>query len=152
MRTVWRLIQPGEASTLLPTERAFDSMAELVAAMQSAQILPTCILLSPAFLMTSMPITVLQYKELCFDPERLEVQIPAEEKSCLLSFKEAQILKKLLSVAGSCVPRTELYTLLWGSLKVSSRTLDSHVSRLRAKLEGSQVEILNVYGDGYVLK
>jgi DNA-binding response OmpR family regulator len=156
LTTVWRLTKPGDSPVGLQEEsdstRTFDSMSDLVAAMQSTQTLPTWILLSPKISTLRSTPESLRYKELCFDIDRLTIEIPAEEKSCLLSFKEAQILKKLLSAAGSCVPRSELYTLLWGTLKVSSRTLDSHISRLRTKLEGSRIEIINVYGDGYLLR
>ena len=149
---VWRLKKPGEATANQEGERTFESISDLVAAMQNAPILPTWILLSPRATLTLPKIDPWQYKELRFDPDRLEIEIPAENRRCPLSFKEAQILKKLLAAPGHCVPRSELYHLLWGSLKVSSRTLDSHISRLRNKLEGSQIEILNVYGDGYLLR
>lgn len=150
--TVWRLLKPGSESLQSQEGRAFSSLSELVEAMKSEKTLPTWIVLSPEALIAHSSTEPIRYKEICFDPDRLEVEIFSEETRCTLSFKEGQLLKKLLSAAGTCVSRSELYTLLWGTVKVSARTLDSHVSRLRAKLEGAQIEILTVYGDGYLLR
>lgn len=70
-----------------------------------------------------------------------------------LSPKEARILETLLERLGQCVTRQEISNLVWPGIYVSDRTLDSHVSRIRRKLQSSlECKIDAVYGKGYCLR
>lgn len=77
-------------------------------------------------------------------------QMPEGEDVCLPA-KEARILKVMMENPGQCLKRELLQETVWGSLKVSPRTIDSHISRLRKRLSTFGVDIQNIYGDGYLL-
>ncbi len=70
-----------------------------------------------------------------------------------LTPKEFDLLVALMDRAGAVVPRGELLSLVWGYHQdVSTRTVDIHVSELRAKLEtnpGQPVHIITVRKTGY---
>lgn len=70
-----------------------------------------------------------------------------------LTPKEFDLLIALMDHAGSVVPRSELLSAVWGySQDVSTRTVDLHVSELRAKLEANPaqpVHIITVRKTGY---
>ena len=65
--------------------------------------------------------------------------------------KEARLLRLLLSNPGECISRDFIAQAIWNGVKVGPRTIDSHVSRLRKRLEFTGVEISSKYGDGYTL-
>ncbi len=53
-----------------------------------------------------------------------------------LSLRELQVLSALARRQGRIVPRSELYATVWGSpLRVSDRSVDVYVHRLRSKLD-----------------
>jgi DNA-binding response OmpR family regulator len=70
-----------------------------------------------------------------------------------LTPKEFDLLIALMDRAGAVVPRSELLSAVWGYQQdVSTRTVDMHVSELRAKLEpnpGQPVHIITVRKTGY---
>jgi DNA-binding response OmpR family regulator len=70
-----------------------------------------------------------------------------------LTPKEFDLLIALMDRAGSVSPRSELLSAVWGySQDVSTRTVDLHVSELRAKLEpnpAQPVHIITVRKSGY---
>lgn len=67
--------------------------------------------------------------------------------------KEARIFEVLMKNPNACVPRATLAELVWPGITISDRTLDSHVSRLRRKLDSSfECGIESVYGEGYKLR
>jgi DNA-binding response OmpR family regulator len=70
-----------------------------------------------------------------------------------LTPKEFDLLIALMDRAGAVVPRGELLSAVWGYQQdVSTRTVDMHVSELRAKLEpnpGQPVHIVTVRKTGY---
>ena len=70
-----------------------------------------------------------------------------------LTPKEFDLLIALLDRAGAVVPRGELLSVVWGYHQdVSTRTVDLHVSELRAKLEpnpAQPVHIITVRKTGY---
>ena len=67
--------------------------------------------------------------------------------------KEFQILRVLASRAGEVVTREELLNQVWGyEVYPTTRTVDTHVGQLRAKLESAPAEprhLLTVHGVGY---
>jgi two-component system alkaline phosphatase synthesis response regulator PhoP len=70
-----------------------------------------------------------------------------------LTPKEYDLLLALMDRAGTVVPRSELLSAVWGyQHDVSTRTVDLHVSELRAKLEpepARPVHIITVRKAGY---
>jgi DNA-binding response OmpR family regulator len=89
------------------------------------------------------------------DFARREIQGLDGERTSLTE-AEAAILSFLSQNPGRAVSREEILGRLWGVFgsRSSSRTVDMHVARLRAKLgdDGSQPElILTVRGKGYML-
>lgn len=95
---------------------------------------------------------VVRYRDLTLDLERLECVIMPGDEVVSLPLKEAQILKMLLGRPGTCLSRDEISATLWSGIKVTPRTIDSHVSRLRKRLKDAGVSIDSVYGGGYVLR
>ncbi|MGV3710191.1 MAG: response regulator transcription factor [Gemmatimonas sp.] len=71
----------------------------------------------------------------------------------LLTPKEFDLLMALIDRAGSVVSRAELLSVVWGySQDVSTRTVDLHVSELRAKIErdvAKPAHIITVRKTGY---
>ena len=69
-----------------------------------------------------------------------------------LSTIEARILSHLLEADGSMVSKENLKLRVWQRGAVANRTVDSHMSRLRKKLEETHLEVESVYGQGYRLR
>ena len=87
------------------------------------------------------------------DPARREVTVAGAPVH--LSRREFDLLTLLLSPAGQVRTRDELIERLWPDRDLSdSRTLDTHIHRLRAKLEGdpdAAAAIVTVRGVGFRL-
>jgi hypothetical protein len=95
---------------------------------------------------------ILTYKDLALDYDNHEFQIiPGGERENL-PLKEARLLKFFIENSGRCVSREEIQDSVWAQTKVASRTIDSHISRLRKKISFGEVVIDSIYGGGYVLK
>jgi DNA-binding response OmpR family regulator len=77
----------------------------------------------------------------------------AKSKHVDLTMKEYDILKFLIKCRGEVVTRDRLLTEVWGYDEYSNtRTVDTHILKLRKKLEPDQANpryILSVYGGGY---
>lgn len=91
------------------------------------------------------------FRDLMFDSEKRCIILDGCQKKEELTPKEARLLKLMLNFPGRCFSRQELREYVWDGAKVSPRSIDSQVSRLRKKLHGSQISISNRYGDGYIL-
>ncbi len=94
-----------------------------------------------------------------FDPEPCEVAIVlpdgSETARVLLTQKEFDLGLLLFRNAGRPMSRNHIREVVWGGdADISSRTMDTHVSRLRAKLglnTRSVYRVMPVYGYGYRL-
>lgn len=88
---------------------------------------------------------------LIVDPMAREVEL--QGKPIELSAKEFELLRRLATEPSRVFTKEELLREVWGyELMGSTRTLDSHASRLRRKLDsGSRRWIVNVWGVGYRL-
>jgi DNA-binding response OmpR family regulator len=95
---------------------------------------------------------VIRYRDVILDYERFQYLLGPDEVAQSLPLKEAQLLRLLLEQPGVCLSRETISANLWDGLKITPRTIDSHVSRLRKRLLGAEVSIESVYGGGYVLK
>ena len=96
---------------------------------------------------------VLQLGRARVDFARFEARVGGEEVH--LSPKEFGVLEFLWRAGGRAVPRAEILQQVWGyEVYPTTRTVDTHVAELRAKLEedpASPRHILTVHGVGYRL-
>ena len=87
----------------------------------------------------------------CIDLSRREANVRG--RAVELSRKEFDLLALLVSEAGHVVSRKQCMDRIWrGKLMGDSRTLDTHVKRLRKKVErhpGQPEHVLTVRGIGY---
>jgi DNA-binding response OmpR family regulator len=89
-----------------------------------------------------------------FRPSAKLLQEPARNRKMRLTNKECSILKYLYRAGGKAVSRQVLLNEVWGySSAVSTHTLETHVYRLRQKLEAdpSQPHLLLTEHGGYKL-
>ena len=77
-------------------------------------------------------------------------QVMLESKPIDLTFKEFELLRTLSSSPGRVYTREELLKTIWGyDYFGGTRTVDVHVRRLRAKIDGSFRYIETVHSVGY---
>ena len=95
---------------------------------------------------------IVKYRDLVFDFEKMRCWSVLSKEPVPLPQKEAQLLRLLLARRGQTVSRAEIQTSIWPEIKLTPRTIDSHICRLRGKLGQFEVTIASVYGGGYVLK
>jgi len=82
------------------------------------------------------------------DPERHRCAVDGEEVE--LTAKEFQLLEVLMRRPGRVMTREKLLDEVWGSdIAVTSRTIDTHLKRLREKLGAAADLIQTVRGLGY---
>ena len=89
---------------------------------------------------------------LSIDSNAHEVKIDNEE--IMLTLKEFKILEKLLENTSRVYSREQLLDDVWGiDYFGDTRTVDSHVARLRTKLgEWGNIHLKTVYGIGYKIQ
>lgn len=89
--------------------------------------------------------------EVVVDPARRKVWVG--EREVPLSSKEFGLLRVLASDPSRVFPKRELLEMVWGYRSpVRTRTLDSHASRLRRKLDPEHGRyVVNCWGYGYRL-
>lgn len=92
------------------------------------------------------------YWGLAIDPSAHEIRIDGKEVE--LTLKEFKILEMLLSSVGRAYSREQLLDSVWGfDYFGDTRTVDSHVARLRTKLGGwGESHLKTVYGVGYKIQ
>jgi DNA-binding response OmpR family regulator len=89
-----------------------------------------------------------------FRPSARLLQEPARNRKVRLTDKECAILKYLYRAGGKMVPRPILLQEVWGySSGVTTHTLETHIYRLRQKIEAdpSQPRLLLTTNGGYGL-
>lgn len=74
-----------------------------------------------------------------------------EERELSLTPHELRLLLHLARREGRLVTRGQLLEALWGAVNVTPRTVDTHLSNLRRKLDGRRVRIEGIRGLGYRL-
>jgi two-component system phosphate regulon response regulator PhoB len=90
----------------------------------------------------------LQHGSLRVDPERHRCFIHDEEVE--LTAKEFDLLLRLMRRPGRVMTREQLLDEVWGSdITVTTRTIDTHMKRLREKLGDAAALIETVRGVGY---
>jgi len=92
-----------------------------------------------------------QMGSLAIDPSRHRVTVAAEEIT--LTSTEYKLLVTLAERPGRVQSRERLLQDVWGySSEADTRTVDTHITRLRAKLGDAGEMILTVRGFGYKLE
>jgi DNA-binding response OmpR family regulator len=87
---------------------------------------------------------------LAIDPARREAHL--DEKELELRPKEFDLLIALAEHVGIVMSREQLLELVWGyEFPGGTRTVDAHISHLRARLRGSDLSIETFRGIGYKL-
>jgi DNA-binding response OmpR family regulator len=86
---------------------------------------------------------------------RLETMVfERDGETAPLTPTEVDVLRLLFRRVGKPVRREDLLKDVWGVASASTRTLDTHITRLRKKLErdpGQPAHIVTVHGVGYRL-
>jgi DNA-binding response OmpR family regulator len=96
------------------------------------------------------PAQVVTVGELVVDPASREARIA--DRLLELRPKEFDLLLTLAEHRGLVMSRNQLLDLVWGyDFPGGTRTVDAHISHLRAKLEGGEVIIETHRGIGYKL-
>lgn len=93
----------------------------------------------------------IRYKTVEFSFEKMFLRSLPDGEPESLPLKEARLLKVLLQNPTKVWTRQELQDAVWDKLKVSPRTIDSHISRLRKKLQYTDINIESKYGGGYTI-
>ena len=90
----------------------------------------------------------LEYKNIRIDDQKHKVTVDNNE--CVLTFKEYELLKFLLSNQGIVLTREKIMNKVWGfEYEGESRTVDMHIKTLRQKLGDSGSEIKTIRNVGY---
>ena len=94
------------------------------------------------------PARTLSHGTLSIDPDRHRCTFDGEEIT--LTAKEFELLRKLMERPGRVMTRDQLLEDVWGSdVVVTSRTIDTHMKRLREKLGAASDAIETIRGVGY---
>lgn len=89
--------------------------------------------------------------DLCLDFEGNRLRILPEGDWMHLTLKEAQILRHLIRFQNRFLSHEDLCNEIWKDVKVSPKSVSSHISRLRRNLIASHLTIESIYGGGYRL-
>ncbi len=93
---------------------------------------------------------ILRQGEIVLDREKHTVYVEGER--CELTFKEFELLKLLMTNAGTVTTRDIILDKVWGiDFEGESRTLDMHIKTLRQKLKSQGGLIKTVRNVGYIL-
>lgn len=93
-------------------------------------------------------IAVQSYKEISIDEEKREVRL--DGNPCILTYKEFELLKYLISNVNIVLTREKLLEHIWGyDFEGESRTVDMHIKTLRQKLGSYGQYIKTVRNVGY---
>jgi two-component system, OmpR family, phosphate regulon response regulator PhoB len=88
-----------------------------------------------------------------FRIDRKNMTLTINDKLVNLTITELKLITVLMENANQMYSRSELLNLVWGHADYSqSRTLDTHVKRLREKLGEYGVHVQTVRGQGYIFK
>jgi phosphate regulon transcriptional regulator PhoB len=92
--------------------------------------------------------TLLHHGSLELDTERHRCRV--EDEDIRLTAKEFELLKALMERPGRVMTRDRLLDEVWGSdITVTTRTIDTHLKRLREKLGAAADFVETVRGVGY---
>lgn len=107
-----------------------------------------------AVLKRSNPVmdTKSSFAGMTIDREHYEIEVAG--RTHMLPVKELEMLACLVQTPEKVVTREYIAETVWGDLETSTFTINTHMNRLRQKLEkfGAEVRVLTVRGVGYRLE
>lgn len=87
---------------------------------------------------------------LTIDLDRFEAAIAGER--IVLTALEFNLLRYMIENQNRVMNRKTILQAIWADCKVTSRTVDTHVSALRKKLKGFDHDLSAIYRIGYILR
>ncbi|WP_395373769.1 response regulator transcription factor [Marinicella sp. W31] len=97
----------------------------------------------------------IDHKPFNFDPHQNTVRIDGSDAVIKLTHKEYEVAQTLFTYPNKVFSRDMLLESIWGKFTaVSTRTIDTHISRVRVQLQLDGThgwELISVYGKGYKL-
>lgn len=91
----------------------------------------------------------IQLSNIMIDNAKRKVFVDGNE--IYMTLKEYELLGYLIKNIGVAVSRDELLLKIWNEKDGDSRTVDTHIKQLRAKLIDAKIEIETVRGFGYMI-
>lgn len=79
-------------------------------------------------------------------------QIMIDGTANMLTHKEFEILKLLVTNQNSVVTKNRILEKIWADVSVEKNNIDTHMSNLRKKLKGFECQIKTIKKIGYVLR
>ena len=78
--------------------------------------------------------------------------VTVSNKAVRFSSVEFRLLQYFVENPFRVVPRDEILKNIWGTVEVTSRTIDAHLVSIRKALTNFDHEIVSLYGEGYSLR
>lgn len=94
----------------------------------------------------------LQFGDLELDPITQRVSVISTREAVAFTRKELLVLTMFLKNPGKCIEREDLLRDVWEGVRVSDRSIDAQICRLRKLIGNYGLNITCVYGQGYVLE
>ena len=94
--------------------------------------------------------TLLSAGDLKLDLERFECHV--RDELVTLSVLEFNLLRYFVENINRVLSRERILQAIWREHVVTERTIDTHMTSLRKKIQNSNVEFSTLYGAGYILK
>lgn len=91
------------------------------------------------------------YRDLELDILAQKVTARSTGEQVALTRKEALVLKAFFARPGSCIGREDLLRDVWDGVRVTDRSIDAQICRLRKLVADFGLSITSVYGQGYIL-
>jgi two-component system alkaline phosphatase synthesis response regulator PhoP len=96
------------------------------------------------------PSTILRCGDLEMDLDRFECHIGGN--AVMLSVLEFNLLRYFVENFNRVLSREKILQAVWRDAVVTDRTVDTHMTSLRKRLQHSNLNFVTLYGAGYVLK
>lgn len=96
------------------------------------------------------PVSHLRCGDLEMDLDRFECRI--NQTPIVLSVLEFNLLRFFVENFNRVLSREKILRAVWREAVVTDRTVDTHMTSLRKKLQGSSLAFATLYGAGYILK
>lgn len=96
------------------------------------------------------PVSSIRCADLEMDLDRFECRI--KEELIVLSVLEFNLLRFFVENFNRVLSREKILRAVWREAVVTDRTVDTHMTSLRKKLQNSSLAFATLYGAGYILK
>jgi two-component system, OmpR family, alkaline phosphatase synthesis response regulator PhoP len=96
------------------------------------------------------PVSSIRCADLEMDLDRFECRI--KQELIVLSVLEFNLLRYFVENFNRVLSREEILRAVWREAVVTDRTVDTHMTSLRKKLQNSSLAFATLYGAGYILK